>query len=125
MLLPYFLIKDDDDSKPEADFMSLFVVSSLIQRDCEIETNTGLNMILPFLIMEETNDDDMLKVMLMLQMMGNGNSVVQLDLMMPHLLMLDDNTSDNNMMLMVMLSSMSGGLNTHHGKNFPDNFSLT
>ena len=116
MLLPYFLIRDDDDSKPEADFMSLFVVSSLIQRDCEIDTNTGLNMILPFLIMEETNNDDMLKVMLMLQMMGTGNSVVQLDLMMPYLLMLDDNTSDNNMMLMVMLSSMSGGLNSHHGK---------
>lgn len=116
-LLPYLLLKDDNDassatgsSAPEADFMSLFVISSMIQRDCEIDTNAGLNMILPFLIMEETNQDDMLKVMLMMQMMGQGNSVVQLDLMMPYLLMLDDNTQDNNMMLMVMLSSMSGGL---------------
>ena len=109
------LIRDDADSTPEADFTSLFVVSSMIQRNCDIDTNTGLNMILPFLIMEETNDDDMLKVMLMLQMMGNGKSVVQLDLMMPYLLMLDEKSDDSNMLLMVMLSSMSGGLNSPHG----------
>ena len=70
---------------------------------------------LPFLMMENTNEDDMLKIMLMMQTMGSGDKVVGLDLMMPYLMMLTDNENDNSLLTMVLLSSMTGGLNTPQG----------
>ena len=70
---------------------------------------------LPFLMMENTNEDDMLKIMLMMQTMGSGDKVVGLDLMMPYLMMLTDNENDNSLLTMVLLASMTGGLNTPQG----------
>ena len=70
---------------------------------------------LPFLMMEDAADDDMLKTMLLFQTMGSGDKGVSLDLLMPYLMMMTDTDTDNSLLTMVLLSSMTGGLNTNQG----------
>ena len=71
---PYKDMQDVDSDEKDIDMISLFIISSMIQRDCSIDTNNGLTVLLPHLLMDGAGKDDMLKIMILMQIMGSGNN---------------------------------------------------
>ena len=67
-------MQDVDSDEKDIDMISLFIISSMIQRDCSIDTNNGLTLLLPHLLMDGAGKDDMLKIMILMQIMGSGNN---------------------------------------------------
>ena len=67
-------MQDVDSDAKDIDMISLFIISSMIQRDCSIDTNNGLTLLLPHLLMDGAGKDDMLKIMILMQIMGSGNN---------------------------------------------------
>ena len=67
-------MQDVDADEKDIDMISLFIISSMIQRDCSIETNHGLTHLIPHLMMDGAGKDDMLKIMILMQIMGSGNN---------------------------------------------------
>ena len=67
-------MQDVDADEKDIDMISLFIISSMIQRDCSIETNHGLTHLIPHLMMDGAGKDDMLKIMILIQIMGSGNN---------------------------------------------------
>ena len=67
-------MQDVDADEKDIDMISLFIISSMIQRDCTIETNHGLTHLIPHLMMDGAGKDDMLKIMILMQIMGSGNN---------------------------------------------------
>ena len=76
-------------------------------------------MMLPMLLMGDSNSTDSLMLMMMMQTMGN--QPFDMTQMMP-LLLMDDSSDDDSLLLMVMMNSMSGGLNSQSG--FDSNFNM-
>ena len=50
-MLPFMLMGDG-----ELDMKSMFLMTSMMQKDCSHDTNTQMNMMLP-LLMDDANDD--------------------------------------------------------------------
>lgn len=119
-ILPMLLIGDDDFSG-DIDFKTLFLLSSMTQKDCSVSTAGQLNNLLPLLLMasdsNNNNSTDPLMLMLMMQTMG-GQGTVQMDTLLPFMLSSDSGAENDNLMLMIMMSAMSGGLNSQQGKYF-------
>jgi hypothetical protein len=117
-ILPMLLIGDDDFSG-DIDFKTLFLLSSMTQKDCSVSTAGQLNNLLPLLLMaSDSNNDnstDPLMLMLMMQTMG-GQGTVQMDTLLPLMLSSDSGAVNDDLMLMIMMSAMSGGLNSQQGK---------
>lgn len=115
-MLPLMHLGDDDGF----DFKSMFLLTSMMEKDCSHETDSQMNMLMPLLMMDDSDSTtDNLMMMLMMQTMGN--SPVQMDQMMPFFL-LQDKDDDASLLMMVMMNSMTGGLTTQSG--FDSNFNL-
>jgi len=92
----------------------------MIYLDCEHDTDSQMNMLMPMLMMGDSDDSsDNLMMLMMMQTMGN--SPVGMDMMMPFLMM-NDNSDDNSLMMMVMMNAMTGGMNSQGG--FDTNFNM-
>ena len=99
MMLPFMLMGDDS-----IDLTNMFLMTSMMQKDCVHDTNNQMNMMLS-LLMDLTLDDDMLKTLLMFQMMSPNPSGLDINSILP-MLMLEDDSSDP--LMLILLSNMVG-----------------
>jgi len=97
---------------------TLFVMTSMMQRSCDVDTNTGMQTMLPMLMMESDAKDDKLMMMLMMQLMSPNSDAVGLNSMLPFILLMDkDSSKMSNLLTMTMLSSSMGGMSHQNGYN--------
>lgn len=126
-MLPLLLLEDGS-----TDFKTLFLLTTVVQNNCQ-NTNDQMNMLLPLLLLgndengdrkrrdTDSDSDDTLKMILLLQTMSQGNRALDMNIMLPFLLM-DDATENDNLMLLVLMNSMTGGMD--HMDGFGNNFNL-
>ena len=101
-------------------FLIFVVYSSLFIIDCEHDTDSQMNMLLPMIMMgNETESSDNLMMMLMMQSMGN--QPIGLNSMMPFIMM-NDQDEDSSLLMMIMMNSMTGGMDSQQG--FDNNFNM-
>ena len=98
-MLPFLLM---DDS---IDMTNMFLMTSMMQKDCSHDTNEQMNMMLPLLMDSSTSDDEMMKTLLMFQMMSPNASGLDMNSILP-MLMLENDSSDS--MMLILLSNMAG-----------------
>ena len=114
-LLPFLLLDD------EIDLANLFVTAAMMQSNCQ-STNTQFNQLLPLMLIDNVDAIDAnMKTMLLMQTLSEGNTGLDLDLMLPYLLMENESETDN-LLLMVMMNAITGGMDTAHG--FDQNFNV-
>lgn len=122
-LMPYIILKDDATGTSSTDMTTLFIASSMIQRSCDVDTNQGLQNMLPLLLLDTNSKDDNLMTMLMVQMMSPNANAVGLGQMLPYIMLMNnDKDNSNNLLTMVMLSSSMGGMGSTNGYN--SNFNM-
>ena len=113
MMMPMLLLGDGS-----LDMKSMFLMTSMMQKDCAHDTNSQMNAMLPLLIDDADGDSSkMLKSILMLQMMSDPTGApLDMNSILPMLMLSDDDSSET--MMLVLLSSMSGAA------SYESNFNL-
>jgi len=116
-MLPLLLLGDDNDGG--MDFKTLFLLTSMQQKDCVHGTDDQMSMFLPLLLTDSSSTSDSLMMMMMFNSMGN--SPIHMNHLMP-LILMDDMADDDSLLLMVLMNSMNGGMSTNTG--FDSNFNM-
>merc|ERR1711935_934489 len=126
-LLPLMLMGSDDDSDDNSDMLMMmmmmnpgmlgdnnamlplmFLMTTMMQKDCTHDTNDQMSSMLPLLLMGENGNDDKLKTLLMFQMMSDGSGL-NMDSMLPMLMLGDDDDEMSEVLMMVLMSSLGSG----------------
>ena len=129
-ILPYIMLENE-----EIDMKSLFLVTTVMQKNCE-STNDQLNMLLPLLLFrneeknrrkretEESTLNEKLKMLILMQAMSDGNNGLDINSIMPYLMMNYETEAndEDNLLLMVLMNLISGEMDSKDG--FRDNFNL-
>ena len=129
-ILPYIMFENE-----EIDMKSLFLVTTVMQKNCE-STNDQLNMLLPLLLFrneeqnrrkretEESILNEKIKMLILMQAMSDGNNGLDINLIMPYLMMNYETEAndEDNLLLMVLMNLISGEMDSKDG--FRDNFNL-
>merc|ERR1711990_235684 len=94
----------------EMDMTSMFMVTSMMNKDCSHDTANQMNTMLPLLLAEtEDGSSDSLKTILMFQMMSQGSGAsLDMNGLLPMMMISDSDNEMSEMMQLLMLSNMSG-----------------
>ena len=85
-----------------------------MKRDCSVNTDSQMNVVLPLLMMEDnsnTSSTDEMLAMMMFQSMGN--SPIGMSQILP--LLMDDKIDDDAILMMLVMSSMASEMDCKQG----------